>query len=61
MKKTFTKYAAGDEFLCDTNRLKILAFSNGYYMVRYKGAYPFVKSESEFAELLKLQNAVKNV
>lgn len=37
---------ASDKFLT------IMAFSQGYYMCRYKGCYPFLKSEKELINLL---------
>lgn len=32
--------------------LKIMAYSDGYYMARYKGCIPFVAKEAEIAQKL---------
>lgn len=42
------KYIVGQKLITVTGiEIKIMAYSDGYYMVRRKGCYPFVKSDKE--------------
>lgn len=41
------------------NELRIMGEIDGYYMLRYKGSTPFIKSVKEFPEFLKFIAAKK--
>ena len=41
------KYKVGQMFQIGDNILKLMAYSDGYYMCRFKGMYPFVCDEKE--------------
>lgn len=53
-----TKYKPGNRFTtCFKKDLKIIAHAANYFMLRYNGCNPFVKSVKEFTEFLSYCNA----
>ena len=45
MPKIKPKYSIGEKCRMKYGEVRIMAYSEGYYMVRYKGSAPFVTTE----------------
>ena len=45
-------YSVGQKFYVGNLELRIMAYSEGYYMCRYKGCIPFAIGEKDLAKLI---------
>lgn len=50
-----TEYKVGQKFISNTNMnyVRIMAIAEGYAMLRFKGAFPFIKTLKELPEFIK--------